>query len=63
VIKYSIFKDEIKPMWEDAANKKTGRWVIKLQKQQINIELDQFRLETIQGSRRTSQNIVYIVEI
>ena len=29
---YSFFKLGIKPMWEDKANKKGGRWVISLDK-------------------------------
>jgi len=44
---YSVFKDGIKPMWEDSANRKGGRWVINLEKQRRNIELDQFWLETL----------------
>jgi len=44
---YSVFKDGIKPMWEDSANKKGGRWVINLDKQRRSLELDQFWLETL----------------
>lgn len=29
-----LFKKGIKPMWEDAANKKGGKWVIRLRKEQ-----------------------------
>ncbi|XP_068154214.1 eukaryotic translation initiation factor 4E1-like [Drosophila tropicalis] len=29
---YSLFKKDIRPMWEDAANKQGGRWVITLNK-------------------------------
>jgi len=44
---YSVFKDGIKPMWEDAANKRGGRWIVNLEKQKRNSELDQFWLETL----------------
>ncbi|XP_046960871.1 eukaryotic translation initiation factor 4E1-like [Vanessa cardui] len=36
---YAIFKDDIRPMWEDKANKFGGRWVINLEKTQ-NSDLD-----------------------
>lgn len=26
---YSVFKSDIKPMWEDKTNKNGGRWLIK----------------------------------
>jgi len=26
---YSVFKSDIKPMWEDPSNKNGGRWLIK----------------------------------
>lgn len=26
---YSVFKSDIKPVWEDATNEKGGRWLIK----------------------------------
>ncbi|VFV38607.1 eukaryotic translation initiation factor 4e [Lynx pardinus] len=31
---YSLFKDGIEPMWEDEKNKRGGRWLITLNKQQ-----------------------------
>ncbi|CAD7686321.1 unnamed protein product [Nyctereutes procyonoides] len=31
---YSLFKDGIEPMWEDKKNKRGGRWLITLNKQQ-----------------------------
>ncbi|KFV03310.1 Eukaryotic translation initiation factor 4E, partial [Pterocles gutturalis] len=39
---YSLFKDGIEPMWEDSQNKRGGRWLITLAKQQRHTELDRF---------------------
>uniref|UniRef100_A0A672U9C6 Eukaryotic translation initiation factor 4E family member 1B n=1 Tax=Strigops habroptila TaxID=2489341 RepID=A0A672U9C6_STRHB len=44
---YSLFKDGIEPMWEDSQNKRGGRWLITLAKQQRHTELDRFWLETL----------------
>lgn len=44
---YSLFKDDIEPMWEDERNKKGGRWLITLNKQQRKLDLDRFWLETM----------------
>lgn len=44
---YSVFKDGVEPMWEDAQNKKGGRWLINLNKQQRHSDLDNFWLETL----------------
>ncbi|XP_039341341.1 eukaryotic translation initiation factor 4E type 1B isoform X1 [Mauremys reevesii] len=44
---YSLFKDGIEPMWEDNRNKRGGRWLITLAKQQRHTELDRFWLETL----------------
>ncbi|XP_069507578.1 eukaryotic translation initiation factor 4E type 1B isoform X2 [Ambystoma mexicanum] len=44
---YSIFKDGIEPMWEDYRNKRGGRWLITLSKQQRHTELDRFWLDTL----------------
>nr|XP_025978355.1 eukaryotic translation initiation factor 4E type 1B [Dromaius novaehollandiae] len=44
---YSLFKDGIEPMWEDSQNKRGGRWLITLAKQQRHTELDRFWLETV----------------
>ncbi|XP_044803717.1 eukaryotic translation initiation factor 4E type 1B isoform X2 [Bubalus bubalis] len=43
---YALFKDGIKPMWEDSRNKRGGRWLVSLTKQQRHIELDHLWLET-----------------
>ncbi|CAB1331027.1 unnamed protein product [Coregonus sp. 'balchen'] len=43
---YSLFKDGIEPMWEDERNKRGGRWLITLSKQQRRQDLDRFWLET-----------------
>ncbi|KFP28662.1 Eukaryotic translation initiation factor 4E, partial [Colius striatus] len=47
---YSLFKDGIEPMWEDSQNKRGGRWLITLAKQQRHTELDRFWLETVCGA-------------
>uniref|UniRef100_A0A8D2D014 Eukaryotic translation initiation factor 4E n=1 Tax=Sciurus vulgaris TaxID=55149 RepID=A0A8D2D014_SCIVU len=44
---YSLFKDGIEPMWEDEKNKQGGRWLITLNKQQRQSDLDRFWLETL----------------
>ncbi|KAI6069820.1 hypothetical protein LUU34_00998100 [Aix galericulata] len=44
---YSLFKDGIEPMWEDEKNKRGGRWLITLTKQQRRSDLDRFWLETL----------------
>ncbi|PWA21067.1 hypothetical protein CCH79_00020545, partial [Gambusia affinis] len=44
---YSLFKDGIEPMWEDEQNKRGGRWLITLTKQQRRSDLDRFWLETL----------------
>ncbi|XP_057234507.1 eukaryotic translation initiation factor 4E type 1B isoform X1 [Malurus melanocephalus] len=47
---YSLFKDGIEPMWEDSQNKRGGRWLITLAKQQRHTELDRFWLETVSAT-------------
>lgn len=44
---YSLFKKNIRPMWEDAANKRGGRWVLNLNKQQRRNELDALWLDIL----------------
>ncbi|KAM9311641.1 eukaryotic translation initiation factor 4E type 1B [Gastrophryne carolinensis] len=44
---YSIFKDGIEPMWEDSRNKRGGRWLITLSKQQRHTDLDSLWLDTL----------------
>nr|KAG5710176.1 hypothetical protein BaRGS_006695 [Batillaria attramentaria] len=44
---YSVFKDGIQPMWEDEQNKRGGRWLVNLNKQQRHSDLDNFWLETL----------------
>ncbi|XP_030378727.1 eukaryotic translation initiation factor 4E1-like [Scaptodrosophila lebanonensis] len=43
---YCMFKKGIRPMWEDAANKQGGRWVINLSKN-TKSDLDNFWLDTM----------------
>ena len=44
---YSLFKEGVKPMWEDDRNKKGGRWLINLDKKQRASCLDNFWLEVV----------------
>lgn len=44
---YSLFKNNIRPMWEDDQNKNGGRWVINLQKSFRNNDLDDLWLDVI----------------
>lgn len=43
-------QDGIEPMWEDEKNKRGGRWLITLNKQQRRSDLDRFWLETVSSS-------------
>lgn len=42
-----LLQDGIEPMWEDERNKRGGRWLITLTKQQRRLDLDRFWLETV----------------
>lgn len=44
---YAVFKQGIRPMWEDDANKMGGRWLVSLEKKQRNSDLDRFWLDTV----------------
>merc|ERR1711997_510707 len=44
---YSLFKEGIKPMWEDDRNRRGGRWVINLNKSQRTSALDKIWLEVM----------------
>ncbi|KAF6081030.1 eukaryotic translation initiation factor 4E family member 1B [Phyllostomus discolor] len=44
---YALFKDGIEPTWEDARNKRGGRWLISLAKERRHIDLDRLWLETL----------------
>lgn len=43
---YSLFKESIRPMWEDKANKNGGRWMITLNRNQ-RPELDRYWIDTV----------------
>lgn len=43
---YSLFKDNIRPMWEDKANKNGGRWMITMNRGQ-RPELDRYWIDTV----------------
>lgn len=40
-------QDGIEPTWEDARNKRGGRWLVSLAKERRHIELDRLWLETV----------------
>lgn len=42
-------QDGIEPMWEDERNRRGGRWLITLSKQQRKSDLDRFWLETVRS--------------
>jgi len=44
---YSLFKEGVKPMWEDEKNRHGGRWLINLDKKQRQSSLDNFWLEVM----------------
>ncbi|CAH0407935.1 unnamed protein product [Chilo suppressalis] len=44
---YAVFKQGIRPMWEDDANKMGGRWLINLDRKQRNSDLDRFWLDVV----------------
>ena len=44
---YSLFKRGVKPMWEDPANAKGGKWVINLEKRQRIQLLDEVHTESL----------------
>ncbi|XP_055969018.1 eukaryotic translation initiation factor 4E type 1B [Sorex fumeus] len=44
---YALFRDGIEPMWEDSMNKKGGRWLVCLARQQRHTDLDRLWLETL----------------
>ena len=44
---YIVYKDGIKPMWEDDRNKLGGRWLMTLNKQQRHNDLDRYWMETV----------------
>ena len=52
--KMSTLQDGIQPMWEDEKNKKGGRWLINLNKQQRATDLDNFWLEMVSVARKKS---------
>lgn len=42
---YYLFKEGIKPMWEDSNNVNGGRWLVIVDKHKRNMKLDQYWLE------------------
>ncbi|XP_013201074.1 eukaryotic translation initiation factor 4E [Amyelois transitella] len=44
---YAVFKQGIRPMWEDDANKMGGRWLISLERKQRTTDLDRFWLDVV----------------
>lgn len=44
---YALFKQGIKPMWEDSRNKQGGRWLMNVSKSQRNSDLNNYWLEIL----------------
>lgn len=44
---YSLFKRNIRPMWEDQSNKRGGRWLMNISKSHRRTELDVIWLDTV----------------
>ncbi|XP_063728133.1 eukaryotic translation initiation factor 4E-like [Symsagittifera roscoffensis] len=46
---YSLFKENIEPSWEDAANKNGGRWIVTINKAKVDekTNIDKYWLETV----------------
>lgn len=44
---YCVFKKDVKPMWEDPQNINGGRWLLSMNKQQRQSDLDNFWLELL----------------
>lgn len=44
---FSLFKKGIRPMWEDEANKRGGRWLINIDRKQRSSDLDRFWLDVV----------------
>lgn len=49
---YSLFKDNIRPMWEDDRNRNGGVWRITLQQRQRN-DLDRYWIDTVSRRRNS----------
>lgn len=59
----SALQDGIQPAWEDDRNRKGGRWLITLNKNQRSSELDHFWMETVIMLDRsvTSHSIITVL--
>lgn len=44
---FSLFKKGIRPMWEDEANKRGGRWLINIDRKQRSSDLDRYWLDVV----------------
>jgi translation initiation factor 4E len=44
---YYLFKEGIKPAWEDSANAKGGKWSVQLPRGKFSAEIDQYWLFTV----------------
>lgn len=53
---YSLFKRGIRPMWEDDANVKGGRWLLSLDRKQRNNELDRYWLDIVSNHKKSEIN-------
>lgn len=57
---YAVFKQGIRPMWEDDANKMGGRWLISLEKKQRNSDLDRFWLDVVSYDEIEDKIMIYL---
>lgn len=59
---YSLFKGNIRPMWEDRANKYGGRWVLTISKQSRRSDVDDMWLDTVSDLFRIRKRRPCLVE-
>lgn len=52
---YSLFKGDIRPMWEDKANYHGGRWILSFNKQHRPQDLDEMWLDTVSVRKATNR--------
>lgn len=50
-------------MWEDERNKRGGRWLITLNKQQRRLDLDRFWLETVTLAVAAVHDVLFSVRL
>lgn len=53
---YSLFKENIRPMWEDKGNKNGGRWMLTLSRS-MRAELDRYWIDTVR-TKGSIENVI-----